>query len=135
MTIDPQLAVVLGFVFTLLIALIGWFARREVEGLHADLKTERVARALEVGKLKAEFDEALEKERDSAKKDRHDLRDAINGVGARLAELREKVLSECINHERLGAAMRPVMDRLGEIRGDIKEIYGRLDRKQDKGSD
>jgi beta-phosphoglucomutase-like phosphatase (HAD superfamily) len=130
--LDPLVASVGGTLVLGLIGLVTWFARRQVERLEADLVEEKRQRVLEVSGLRKEFDATLERERETNKRDRHDLRDALNGVGGRVAELREKVIGECINHEHLAAAMKPVMDRLGELRGDIKEIFVRLERKQDK---
>lgn len=121
MVIEPLAIAAGGTAVAGLFALLGYLARSRIERVEKDLAdAQRV------------FNEAITKERENREKDRHDLRDAINGVGVRLGELREKVLSECINHERMAQAMKPVMDRLGEIRADIKEIYGRLDRKADK---
>jgi chromosome segregation ATPase len=121
MVIEPWVMAVGGTVVAGLFALLGYLARSRIERVEKDLADAQRA-----------FNEAITRERDSRERDRDDMRDAINGIGGRLAELREKVLSECINHERMAQAMKPVMDRLGEIRSDIKEIYGRLDRKVDK---
>lgn len=121
MTIDPSLAVVAVVLAPILLGLVGWFAKRQVERVEKDLEEERKERAREIDALEKDFTAAIEKERI-----------ALNGVGMRVSDLREKVIAECINGERLSAALKPVMDRLGEIRFDIKEIYGRLDGKQDK---
>lgn len=121
MTGDPLLLSVLGTLLVWLIGLVGWFARHNYLRLEQELREEKEARSKD--KERERMDHAIY---------RQAARDEINGVGDRLQTLRDHVMSECINHERMTASIKPVFDRLGEIRLDLKEIYERLERKQDR---
>jgi chromosome segregation ATPase len=106
-----------GYVLSGLFGLTAWLAQRQINGLQAQL---------------TEFDEKIEAEREGRENDRHDLRDEIGAVSVRLNAFELTVAKECINHERLREAMRPLTEQMSGMRSDVKEIFGKLDGKQDK---
>lgn len=130
--LDPVTAWVGGVVITGLVTLLGYLGRSRIERQEKEVEEERKNRAAEIDKVKKEFAETLERERSENKNDRHSIRNEINNVGAKISQVELTVARECINAGHLTAAIEPVMRRLGEIRSDMKEIYDRLDRKQDK---
>jgi hypothetical protein len=107
-TIDPL--VVGAAVGSLLLGILGWLGRRQIERLERDVENEGKAR----------------------EEDRHNLRNQINAVGARLSEFELTVAKECINKDRLREALQPLTDQMAFFRGDIKELFTRVDGKQDK---
>ena len=100
------------------------------EGLKAAAAAETAKAAAEAAREAAVA--ALEEERKGREKDRHDLRDEINKVGSRLGAFMLEVAKECINAERLSAALEPMANTLAEIKSDQREIFKRLDGKVDK---
>lgn len=96
--------------FGLLISLVAWFAKREISRVERDFEVSRQNRNLEVGALRTEIREAREEHR----------------------ALERIVDRECINGERLEAALKPLVDQMGNFRADIKELFSKLDGKQDK---
>lgn len=103
MTIDPVTATVAAILVPILLGVVGWFGKRQVERLEQGLEAERAARD----------------------NDRHQLRTEINGVGLALQKFELTVAKECINRIALTEALAPLMQRITEVRGDIKELYER----------
>lgn len=102
----------------LLIVVLAWFARRWVDSVEMGLRAEVIARQ-----------QALEAERKGREDDRHDLRQQINAVGAKLSQFELEVARECINGDRLAVALQPLVGRMDNFRDDIKELFK---TKQDK---
>lgn len=79
-----------------------------------------------------DVDRRIAAETDARQARERELSNAINSVGNRLDDFRLKVAAECINHDRLAEAMRPVMERLDGFRSDIKELFQLVHTKQDR---
>lgn len=91
------------FAISILLGLVAFLARRQIDRLEADVKAIKIANDIDLGKM------------------RDDLRD-----------LERQVDRECINGENLAEALAPLVKSLDKVGGDVTEIFRRLDGKQDK---
>lgn len=130
MTITPEVAwSVIGALVVALLAVIGWFVRKDYLALQdalrqireQDLKNEREARA----KDRAELRTALDTEREL----RHAEMTAEREERHRL-ELR--VEREFVNTVRMTEALAPFKEAIDSMRADQRELFDRLHGKVDK---
>jgi signal transduction histidine kinase len=75
---------------------------------------------------------ALEKEREDREKDRTGGRNEVQRLEAIVNRFMLDVTRECINGDRLSAALEPMNETLGEIKEDLRDVFKRLDGKADK---
>jgi Skp family chaperone for outer membrane proteins len=85
-----------------------------------------------VADARRELEAQLENERKDRERDRHALRGEVNAVGGKLQLFMLEVAKECINSERLSAALEPMTETLSEIKSDIRDVFKKLENKVDK---
>lgn len=83
-------------------------------------------------KTTATFLGIIEKEREQAREDRHDFRDALGTISNHLNAYKLDASERFINREALSDVMAPVQKSLDGLRGDIRSVYEKLDSKVDK---
>lgn len=101
------------------------FAERELEA-------ERRDRLAAIAFERAERERAVDAERRGREDDRHALRDDIGIVSNKLNAFMLEVAKDCINSERLTAALEPMNDALAGIKSDVARVFEKLDGKMDK---
>jgi predicted nuclease with TOPRIM domain len=65
-------------------------------------------------------------------RDRHDMRDEISRVAGDLAHFREVVSKNYPSYERMSEMLRPISDGINELKGDMRDLFAKIDRKADK---
>ena len=78
------------------------------------------------------FNGRIESERQSREKDRHDARDDLAVVANNFNAFKEKIANEYPSYERLRDLLRPISDGIDEIKGDMRDLFAKLDQKADK---
>lgn len=125
MTVAPELLwSVIGFLVVTMIAVIGWFIRKDYKRLEDGLQEERRAREQE-----------LKNEREARGKDRHDQRAELMDEVARRHAFELKVTLEYPNMGRLGETLLPLKEAVDQMRADQRELFSLVHTKQDKGAD
>jgi hypothetical protein len=57
---------------------------------------------------------------------------SVTALTKKLDDFKLEVAKECINSDRLTAALAPISERLTEIKADQRRLFERMDGKQDK---
>lgn len=76
---------------------------------------------------------ALEKERESAKVDRHEFRNELSKWAGALNSYKLEAAEKFVQQRGLENALQPLKDAVEGIRADQREIFDRLHDKQDRG--
>lgn len=121
MQVDPLLATIVAALIGLLLGTIGWFLRKDYLRIEKQVEDERARRETE-----------LKNEREARAKDKHDLREEIQTADGRRQALEVKIAGEYVNDNRLIAALQPLTESVDRFRDDIKELFTKVDGKQDK---
>lgn len=76
---------------------------------------------------------AMEKERNDARDDRHDFRDALAGVAADLQRYKLEAAEKFVNGVALDRALAPTKEAIERVEKAMTKVFERLEGKADKG--
>lgn len=110
MVSDQLLAVAIGVIVMVLLPVIAWLIKRQIDILESSTKERMV---------KIEGD--------------------VNALGKRLQESREEVLGQYVHkddlREALESAFKPIREGIGRMERHIEDVFRRLDGKADRVGD